>query len=810
MLASRVLRNAYTRRMMAELARKGELLGPRPKLDPATKRIRRETIQIAPPSDSRDASLFFHTGQREREGAPVVQVSVDNVVSRMQLKEVERVVEEGGIRQKEEKHTHTTETTETTQTTTTTTTTHHSDTPDQYLFAEFGAQEITPRPVLTLNKPWILEIHRMLDEDSPMIELQNHITHGVRKGYILPREMRGYLFTCLYAKNKLKTVVSLSHKLNCIELTPNEFAQILSSAVQTNQWRAAYRLMNRNWDLVEVGPPTVSLTALKVFINTDFSIARSFVHQLMQDKRFCQSELEQVVYVYLHGARTVALNLEEMMRFATQYQKMPFMEKNKIMKEMARGFHQLGSAKQVKIFQSQLCTRGLDKIQGVKEAMFLRYLYLGNFKKARHFLENGWYHKHRAVLSGYMALVQRSDWDGVLQLHDINLVARVTPVKHSYINCALIEAVGATLGMDEAIEQAKKHPVTPQTVVSLFKVYCLHYPEQAGDLERLLSSPGVSEVRQLTKNLDLKNLVPMMLLNTGDIRNAVSIAAFQQVHLKRRRTIEALVKLGKPERAFKFYTLLIKTEIPLSEHDYFTMIRGLCKKNFLELAEELYEHLDKAIPVGTWRKRICRLDIALLRSKRADMSALDTSTTARAILMKHIKYYCREKLKRESSVLASPKYTTMCGYEWVAIAKLMVEHGLFSEARELLTRTTIELPMAYALLAECHARLGSVSEIRKMIKDMKASGVRADQTYKALSSLTEYQYGTGLTAVLEQLKVMMDARHTQAVEEQVKFLEVLVSGVDGGEIMMDDENIDEEYIEENIEEEVEEEEKALQ
>lgn len=815
--------------MMAELARKGELLGPRPKAD-LSKKPRRETIKMAPPSDNaREASLFFHTGNNERERAPTVQVriapsDVSSLLGQLEEKAQERAgetthkeawagatspppkapkapaspkrttagtvvpetlvsnihkptlpdsspyksIEESGFvgldleeNIWEEDYTeHTQKTIETTETT-----------------------KSTSTKAKTINNEWLKGVWEKINSPhSTNAEIQNFITNGIKQGNKLTRRHRKGVFLNLYKKGEFKTVVQLCQKLKCDDLHTAEFEAILLSAAETNQWRYADQLMNKHWDLVEKGPASVSLTALKVFINVDFSIARAFVDQLMHDKRFSEHETfqERVAYVYLKGTRTVALNLSEMMRFATQYQDLPFMENGKVLGQMVRGFHQLGTSKQVKIFQQYLCTRGFDKIQGVKEAMFLRYLYLRQFSKAVSLLKSDKYYTYKVTIAGYLALTQRQDWEGVLEFHR-RLRKRIPKMEiHETMHCCLIEALGATESMKRAIQQARSMPkLSPAAVSSLFRVFCHHYPEQSGDLDRLLASPAVSEIRVLTKNLDLRNMVPMMLLNSMDVRNGVSIAAFQGVHIKRRRALEAMVKQGKPERAYAYYSALTKTEIPFSEHDYLTLIRGLCRHGFIELAEETLADFEAAVSQGSWRKRVCRLDVDMLRSKKAGTGTTeDPSDSPRAILAAYVAKYCVPKgPRRDGTVVGSPKHNTKTGYEWIVVGMHMVSQGLYVEARDFLKDAQLREPMAYALLAECHARLGSVDEIEKLIKEMRARRVRADQTYKTLMSLTEYHYGTGLVAVLDKLKVLIDDRHRRALDEQGEFLEVLVKGV---------------------------------
>ncbi|RDW25325.1 hypothetical protein B0I71DRAFT_132812 [Yarrowia lipolytica] len=835
MLATRVLRNAYTRRMMAELARKGELLGPRPKADP-TKKPPRETIKMAPPTDNgREASLFFHTGSRVREQAPTVQVRIalsdaDSLLD--QLEEVKhkadgaihkeararatgpppktpRVpalqkrtaagtvvpetlvsdpvpafsphtsIEESGfveLDQMEEdidtKHTQQAIDTASASETTASETTASETTA--------SAPTVTPTEI---NMEWQRGIWDRINADSAsMADIQNFISDGIKKGYKLTRRYRKGAFTGLYKREEYKTVVQLCKKLHCDNLHTAEFEVILRSAAETNQWRFADQLMNKHWELVEKGPASVSLTALEIFINVDFSIARAFVDQLMHDKRFSDHKTfqEKVAYVYLKGTRTVALNLSEMMRYATQYQDLPFMESDKVLGQMVRGFHQLGTPKQIKIFQQYLCSRGFDKMQGVKEAMFLRYLYLRQFDKAINLVKSKHYYTYKSTISGYLALARRQDWEGVLGFHKKLLTLQPNMKIHDTMNCCLIEAYGATQSMKRAIIQAQSQPkLTPAAVSSLFRVFCHHHPEQSGDLDRVLASPAVSEVRVLTKNLDLRNMVPMMLLNSMDVRNGVSIAAFQGVHIKRRRTIEAMVRQGRAERAYKYYTMLTKTEIPFSEHDYLTLIRGLCRQGFLHLAEEILADFEQAVPQGSWRKRVCRLDVDMLRSTNAGLDSTEKhSGSPRVILADYVSKHCTRKgPRRDGTVLGSPKYNTKTGYEWIVVGMHMVSQGLYVEAREFLKDAQLREPMAYALLAECHARLGDVPEIHKLIKEMRARNVRADQTYKALLSLTEYQYGTGLVAVLDKLKVLIDERHQHAVQDQGEFLEVLVNGV---------------------------------
>ncbi|KAG5366141.1 hypothetical protein CJU89_0553 [Yarrowia sp. B02] len=772
--------------MMAELARKGELLGPRPKADP-TKKPRRETIKMAPPTDNgREASLFFHTGSSERERAPTVQVRISLSDTLGQLEEFNKThpwtlatpasqhkpeplpkkavsaqkkpasllspyssIEESGFVALEE---------------------------------EEAEEEIKHTQPTKINNEWLRGIWDRIDGDVPMAEIQNFITDGIKKGYKMTRRHRKGAFLKLYNKEEYRTVVQLCKKLKCDDLHKSEFEAILQSAAETNQWQFADKLMNRHWDLVEKGPPSMSLTALKVFINVDFSIARAFVDQVMHDKRFSGHKLlqEKVACVYLEGARTVALNLSEMMRFATQYQDLPLMESEKVLGQMVRGFHQLGASKQIRVFQQYLCSRGFDKLQGVKEAMLLRYLYLRNFGKAMGLIRMKKYFTYKTTIAGYVALARRHDWEGVLVFHK-KLMHYIPDMKiHDTMNCCLIEAYGATESMKRAIKQAKSQKLTPAAVSSLFRVFCHHYPEQSGDLDRLLASPAVSEIRALTKNLDLRAMVPMMMLNSMDVRNGVSIAAFQGVHIQRRRTIEAMVRQGKPERAYKYYTMLSKTDIPFSEHDYLTIIRGLCHQGFLHLAEELLADFDKAIPQGSWRKRVCQLDVDMLRSTTAGMGSTSESQAClpRVILAEYVEKHCTAKgPRRDSSLLGSPKYDTQTGYEWIVVGMHMVSQGLYVEARDFLKDARLKEPMAYALLAECHARLGNVSEIDKLIKEMRTRDVRADQTYKALLGLTEYHYGTGLLAVLEKLKVLISERQKRAVQEQGEFLEVLANAV---------------------------------
>lgn len=833
MLATRVLRNAYTRRMMAELARKGELLGPRPKAD-LSKKPKRETIKMAPPSDNgREASLFFHTGNSVRERAPTVQVRIAPAdVSSMLVQLEEKAaqekkkageithqrqtragvtsppfkeprasalpkrttaasvvsdrptspydsIEESGfvgleldLEEEDTKHTQPTIATTATTEMTTETTTEATET----------AKETTSTHPATINNEWLKGVWARINSKAPNADIQNYIVDGIKKGYKLTRRHRKGAFLNLYKREEFRTVVQLCKKLKCDDLHTAEFEAILSSAAETNQWRFADQLMNKHWDLVEKGPASVSLTALEVFINVDFSIARAFVDQLMHDKRFSTHEIfhERVAHLYLKGARTVALNLSEMMRFATQYQDLPFMETGSVLAQMLRGFHQLGTAKQISIFQQYLCSRGLDKIQGVKEALFLRYLYLRQFDKALRLMQSKRWHSKKVIISGYVALAQRQDWEGILQFHKILIKSRPKMEIHDSMNCCLIEAHGATESMKRAILQAHSMPrLSPAAVSSLFRVFCHHYPEQAGDLDRLLASPAVSEIRVLTKSLDLRNMVPMMLLNSMDVRNGVSIAAFQGVHIKRRRAIEAMVRQGKPERAYTYYSALAKTEIPFSEHDYLTLIRGLCRQGFLQLAEETLADFEAAVPQGSWRKRVCRLDVDMLRSKNAGVDSTEEhSGSPRAILADYVNLHCTRKgPRRESGVQGSSKYKTKTGYEWIVVGMHMVSQGLYVEARDFLSDAQLREPMAYALLAECHARLGSVGEIDKLVKEMRARKVRADQTYKTLMSLTEYQYGTGLVAVLEKLKVLIDERHRHALQEQDEFLQVLVKGV---------------------------------
>lgn len=812
MLATRVLRNAYTRRMMAELARKGELLGPRPKAD-LSKKPHRETIKMAPPSDNgREASLFFHTGNSVRERAPTVQVRIApaDVSSLLGQLEEEQAAQEKKITHKAQAWAGVTSspsnepeasalpkrTTAASAVSERPTSPYDSIEESGFVGLELDLEEedtkhtqptietteTTETPAATINNEWLKGVWGQINSEAPNADIQNYIVDGIRKGYKLTRRHRKGVFLNLYKREEFRTVVQLCKKLKCDDLHTAEFEAILSSAAETNQWRFADQLMNKHWDLVEKGPASVSLTALEVFINVDFSIARAFVDQLMHDKRFSTDEMfhERVAHVYLKGARTVALNLSEMMRFATQYQDLPFMGTGNVLAQMLRGFHQLGTAKQISIYQQYLCSRGLDKIQEVKEAMFLRYLYLRQFAKALNLMQSKRWHSKKVIIAGYTALAQRQDWEGVLAFHKILIKSRPKMEIHETMNCCLIEALGAMESMKSAILQAQSMPrLSPAAVSALFRVFCHHYPEQSGDLDRLLASPAVSEIRVLTKNLDLRNMVPMMLLNSTDVRNGVSLAAFQGVHIKRRRAIEAMVRQGKPERAYAYYSALAKTEIPFSEHDYLTLIRGLCRQGFLQLAEETLGDFEAAVPQGSWRKRVCRLDVNMLRSKTAGMDITEKeSGSPRAILADYVAWHCTSKgPRRESGVKGSSKYKTKTGYEWIVVGMHMVSQGLYVEARDFLSDAELREPMAYALLAECHARLGSVGEIDKLVKEMRARKVRADQTYKTLLSLTEYQYGTGLVAVLDKLKVAMDERHRHALQEQDEFLEVLVKGV---------------------------------
>ncbi|KAG5357219.1 hypothetical protein CJU90_6044 [Yarrowia sp. C11] len=808
--------------MMAELARKGELLGPRPKADPSRK-PKRETIKMAPPTDNgREASLFFHTGSSVRERAPTVQVRISpSDVSSMlgQLEEVKKVKKEAdqAIQGGQHKQAFTRDTSPispalktTSSPGTVTPETHASSrSPQTCIQSDLGGLEMNmeevkkmeaemeaemdtmhtkedfymegtePKPPTTINNEWLKGIWALVNSDSAsMSDIQNYIMDGIKKGYKLTRRHRKGAILGLYKKEEYRTVMELYKKLKCDDLHAAEFEAILISASRTNQWRLADRVMNKHWHLVEKGPAKISVIALQVFINVDFSLARAFIDQLMHDKRINRQTQEHVAYTYLHGARTVALNLSEMMRFANQYQDLPLMQSSRILGQLLRGFHQLGTQDQIKIFQNHLCSKGLDKLQDVKYAMFLRYLYLRRFNKALGVIKFKRTHAQQLTSAGYVAMANRHDWEGLLWFHKkVTQMERQIEISDT-MKCCLIEAYGATGTMKQAIEVARTlTSLSPQAVSALFRVYCYHYPEQSGDLDRLLSSPAVAEIRVLTKHLDLRNRVPMMLISSSDVSNGVSTATFQRVHLKRRRAIEAMVKEGKPERAYKYYTLLTKTEIPFSEHDYLTLIRGLCQYKFLQLAEEILADFEQAIPTGSWRKRLCHLDVKMLKTKFAGAEG-NAAGPPRVILTDYVKKYCTERgPRRDGPVLESPKYKTKSGYEWVVVGMHMVSQGMYVEARDFLKDARLREPMAYALLAECHARLGDVSAIEKLIKEMRAGNVRADQTYKTLLGITEFHYGTVLVTVMDKLKVLMDAQQQRAIEDQTEFLEVLVQGV---------------------------------
>lgn len=813
MLATRVIRNAHLERLLAQLAHRGELLGPRPKADPDRK-PRRESIKMAPPTGSgRDASLFFHTGGSIRDSAPTVRVDVGKGNVSDMLERLEDVKKEAG----KTIHRGIALDTKTLGASATKTASpkapkppkpRSSPTPSvaaspyrsidesgflglkrlrlEHLEEDYDKkrekkeEEEEPGVRKSINNEWLKGIWTRSKPGVPVVDLQRHITTGLRRGYIMTRRHRKGTFKELHRRREFRAVVELSKKLRCDSLHEDEFLAILESAAETNQWKYADHFMNKHWHFVEQGPQSVNLTALRVFINMDFSIARAFVDQLMHDKRYRNKKyLAQVASIYLDGARTVALNLAEMKRFASHYQHLPFMTSPKILMIMLRGLHQLGSAKEVNVFQTYLCRKGLDKKQYTREVMLLKYLHNRNFGKALSLIGQRGYDKHRSLVSGYMALCNRQDWSGLLTLHKLVLEQKPdTPVDPKMLVC-LIQAEGAVRGMSRAAELAKSQPISSGTVAALFRVFCLHYPEQAGDLERLLASPDVAEIRSLTAHLDLRNSVPMMLINSMDVRQGVAIAAFEGVHLERRRNIEALVKQGHPERAYKYYATLAKTEIPFSEHDYLTLVRGLCKGEFLELAEQVLADFEKAILDRSWRKRVCRLDVDMLRSKDAGIDSTEFgSGSPRAILADYVKKHCANKApRRDGSVLTSPRYLTRTGYEWTAVALHMVSQGLYVEARDLLKGAEIREPMAYAILAECHARLGETAQIDKLIKEMKSHGVRTDQTYKTLIGMSEFHYGTGLSGVLNKLKMSVDDRNKDAIRDQGLFLETLVGGV---------------------------------